>query len=116
MNNVIHELITLLSKLWPIVITAAGGVLAWVQWSFGRKFATRTDLSEAWDRIRFNEREIAIFKKELSHMPTNKDIADLKEIIAKQSEIIAAQGAISKATNESVLRLEGFFLEKGTKE
>lgn len=89
---------------WPVVLVMVQALLAWVLWSFGRRFITRddfdrwrgvhdTDHEEIEQRLADGRAWFTRIETDLRHLPTRSDLDALKAQLA--------------AVDRSVVRLEG---------
>ncbi|WP_431282710.1 DUF2730 family protein [Humitalea sp. 24SJ18S-53] len=61
-------------KLWPIVVTIGGIVLAGVLWRFRGEFATKADVSELRSEGVKTAQRLERIERDMQHLPTREDI------------------------------------------
>jgi hypothetical protein len=93
-------------KWWPVGLFVFQFLLAWVLWSLVKRFVTREDFEtyrvahqdehEAIDtRMAEGKAQFARIESELRHLPTRKDIDDLKAQLASVDKgVVKLDGSI----------------------
>jgi hypothetical protein len=96
-------------KYWPVLVVFGSLISSWVAWSARRQFITYSDFSEhkkktgerigaVENKVVSLERDMAIIKKGMEHLPTKDDINQLKSEM--KDDIGSVKLAVSNVNGE----------------
>lgn len=87
---------------WAIVLVI-NVLLAWVIWTLRNGFVPRTEFQRLDTRV-------ALIEQEVKHLPTQTDMAAVRDVLAQVKAQGDAQQEASKAIAASVRRIEDYML------
>ena len=77
------ETLEFIQRHWAIVVAIGGAVGAYFWLTMDSKYARKTDVSDLRKAIENNEKSLSEVKGELRHLPTSKEVADLRLLMTE---------------------------------
>ena len=77
------ETLEFIQRHWAIVVAIGGAVWTYFWLNMDRKYARKTDVSDLRKAIENNEKSLSEVKGELRHLPTSKEVADLRLLMTE---------------------------------
>ena len=77
------ETLEFIQRHWAIVVAIGGAVWNYFWLTMDSKYARKTDVSDLRKAIENNEKSLSEVKGELRHLPTSKEVADLRLLMTE---------------------------------
>ena len=77
------ETLEFIQRHWAIVVAIGGAVWTYFWLTMDSKYARKTDVSDLRKAIENNEKSLSEVKGELRHLPTSKEVADLRLLMTE---------------------------------
>ena len=77
------ETLEFIQRHWAIVVAIGGAVWTYFWLIMDSKYARKTDVSDLRKAIENNEKSLSEVKGELRHLPTSKEVADLRLLMTE---------------------------------
>ena len=77
------EFLDIIQKHWAILMAIAGTVWTYFWLTLDTKYARKSDVADLRRAIGENEKSLSEVKGELRHLPTSKDVAELRLLITE---------------------------------
>ena len=77
------EVLDFVQRHWAIVVAIGGAVWTYFWLTMDSKYARKTDVADLRRAIENNEKSLSEVKGELRHLPTSKEVSDLRLLITE---------------------------------
>lgn len=105
------DALSVLKQHWSIILTLSG-LLATAFWlKLDSRYAKKTDIAELKKNINQNKSDVQAIKNELQHIPSPKDITDLRLVVAEMK----GESRLLRSEIKGLSHQVGLLLEKEIK-
>lgn len=77
------DFLKIVQQNWAIIMAVGGAVWTYFWLTLDTKYARKTDVADLRRVIEDNEKSLSEVKGELRHLPTSKDVAELRLLITE---------------------------------
>lgn len=77
------DFLKIVQQNWAIIMAVGGAVWTYFWLTLDTKYARKTDVADLRRAIGENEKSLSEVKGELRHLPTSKDVAELRLLITE---------------------------------
>ncbi len=77
------DFLKIVQQNWAIIVAVGGAVWTYFWLTLDTKYARKTDVADLRRAIGENEKSLSEVKGELRHLPTSKDVAELRLLITE---------------------------------
>ncbi len=77
------DFLKIVQQNWAIIMAVGGAVWTYFWLTLDTKYARKTDVADLRRAIEDNEKSLSEVKGELRHLPTSKDVAELRLLITE---------------------------------
>lgn len=77
------DFLKIVQQNWAIIVAVGGAVWTYFWLTLDTKYARKTDVADLRRAIGDNEKSLSEVKGELRHLPTSKDVAELRLLITE---------------------------------
>jgi Mu-like phage gp25 len=77
------DFLKIVQQNWAIIMAVGGAVWTYFWLTLDTKYARKTDVADLRRAIGDNEKSLSEVKGELRHLPTSKDVAELRLLITE---------------------------------
>ena len=77
------DFLKIVQQNWAIIMAVGGAVWTYFWLTLDTKYARKTDVADLRSAIGDNEKSLSEVKGELRHLPTSKDVAELRLLITE---------------------------------
>lgn len=77
------DFLEIVQQNWAIIVAVGGAVWTYFWLTLDTKYARKTDVADLRRAIGDNEKSLSEVKGELRHLPTSKDVAELRLLITE---------------------------------